>query len=72
MAKPLFDKYLNAYLFPFCFRLRPTVSGDGMEERKQPESIGHKSDTGLDLTCFVTMVCVFVSVILLEVSKYVF
>ena len=28
MRKSLFNKYLNNSLFPFCFRLCPTVSGE--------------------------------------------
>lgn len=72
MRKFLSDKYLNCNLLPFCFRLYPTVSGTGWLERKQPESIRHKLDTKLILSCIVTMDCVFVSVILSGVSKYVF
>ena len=72
MTKSLFNKHLSYNLLPFCFRLCPTASGDGMEKRKQPEAIGHKSDTGLGLSPFVIMGCVFASVILPEVSKYVF
>ena len=28
MCKSLFNKHLNNILFPFCFRLCPTVSGE--------------------------------------------
>lgn len=31
MTKSLFNKYLNIYLFPFWFRLCPTVSGEQID-----------------------------------------
>ena len=37
MTKSLFNKYLNIYLFPFWFRLCPTVSE---EQREIAETTG--------------------------------
>ena len=72
MQKSFINKYLMRNLFPFCFRLRPAVSWSVMLERKQTESTRHKPDTGLGLSCFIAMACVFVSVIPPGVTKYVF
>ena len=69
MPNSLYSKYLNMNLLPFCFRLCPTASVNGMIGA---ETIGHKTDTRLNLTYFITMSYVFVSEILARRSKYVF
>ena len=52
MQKFLFDNYLSCNLFPFCFRLYPTVSGNGMVGAEttgiNQTQIGHKISVKLN------------------------